>query len=229
MKNVEQTLKGLVANHAAHIDEIEHESVHTYCFIRDQYAKTADLTKNYLFQFVFRSFYRLDSAGLTSDYKKRFFEVMQNYRDKELSIMNIQADFADISSRRLDLEGKSAFQGSFISKMIHTIDDTFPIYDSNVATVFEIKPYIYNEKTSREEYYGNMLNELKAEYLSVTKSDLFHPVRKAFNEKFNVDVSDTKLVDFLVWEAGDKLKKEAKVLRDQRREERASKLEAANP
>ncbi len=141
MKDIKIELEKLINDHIILIDRIEHESVHAYCFLKEQFQQSKDINGNYLFHFMFRSFYRLDNAGLTPKYKEHFFKVMQNNRGASLSMPLIQNQFNGISSRLVDAEGESAFQASFISKMIHTIDDSYPIYDSNVAAVFDIKPY----------------------------------------------------------------------------------------
>ena len=50
-------------NYIEAINKLSTESFDVYGFINDEFKNTEDITKNHLFQFVFRSFYRLDNAG----------------------------------------------------------------------------------------------------------------------------------------------------------------------
>ena len=47
-------------NYIEAINKLSKESFDVYGFINDEFKNT-DITKNHLFQFVFRSFYRLDT------------------------------------------------------------------------------------------------------------------------------------------------------------------------
>ena len=62
------------------IENIEQESVDVFNFLKTEYSKS-DVTKNYLFQFVFRSFFRLDNAGLTPEFKTEYFELLEKTRN----------------------------------------------------------------------------------------------------------------------------------------------------
>ena len=53
------------------IENIDFESIEVYNFLKSQF-EMSNVTENYLFQFVFRSFYRLDNAGLTPKFKIEF-------------------------------------------------------------------------------------------------------------------------------------------------------------
>jgi len=47
---------------------IGREAVDVYGFLSDQFTR-GPVVGNHVFQFVYRSFYRLDSAGLTPEFK----------------------------------------------------------------------------------------------------------------------------------------------------------------
>ncbi len=50
------------------ISNLHQESIDVYNFIQSEYKK-GSISKNYIFQFAFRSFYKLDSAGLTPKFR----------------------------------------------------------------------------------------------------------------------------------------------------------------
>lgn len=77
------------ANSDQIVKNIRQESVDVYRFITKQF-ETTDVSGNYLFQFVYRSFYGMDVAGLSEKFKKRYFDIMQLARfDNELDLLKI--------------------------------------------------------------------------------------------------------------------------------------------
>ncbi len=51
------------------IKKLTQESIDVYLFLKREFKK-GKITNNTLFQFVYRAFYTLDSAGLTEEFKK---------------------------------------------------------------------------------------------------------------------------------------------------------------
>ena len=66
---IEQNLDAVLAH-------LKPESLEVYSFLRARFAE-GDIANDGLFQFLFRSFYRLDNAGLSDDFKQDFFRLMQ--------------------------------------------------------------------------------------------------------------------------------------------------------
>ena len=120
------------------------ESVAVYAFLYNEFLK-GDVTLNPVFQFVYRSFYRLDNAGLTPEFKKAYFNLMQQYRNEDLIDPKEIVEKLYMYKRR---KGDHSIQFSFTTKLINTIDPTYPIYDSEVARVFQFSTYYLkdNEK-----------------------------------------------------------------------------------
>ena len=77
------------------INKLSKEGFDVYGFINDEFKNTEDITKNHLFQFVFRSFYRLDNAGLTQEFKTRYFQLLQEYRNKPIDLKEICLDLSN--------------------------------------------------------------------------------------------------------------------------------------
>ena len=72
MKTTEEIINLINNNAQAIVNNISHESIDVYNFLRTQFDIT-NVAENYLFQFVYRSFYRLDNAGLTAQFKTEYF------------------------------------------------------------------------------------------------------------------------------------------------------------
>src|SRR5208283_5836342 len=112
---------------------IERESLDVYLFLKQQ-IKSGPIVQNYLFQFVFRSFYGLDSAGLTPEFKKEYFKQMEECRtSNDLDLRPLLKHLYEIQNRKR----KKTLQFSFITKLANTVDDDYPLYDSHIAKVFK--------------------------------------------------------------------------------------------
>ena len=81
---------------------------------------------NPVFQFVFRSYYRIDNAGLTPGWKVRYFEFLTQ---RESGLRTILEGLYHIPTTRK----VKSLQFSFATKLLHTLDSSQPIYDSKVA------------------------------------------------------------------------------------------------
>ena len=65
MKSIDEIAEWINIHSLEIIENIDQESVDVFNFLKTEYSKS-DVTKNHLFQFVYRSFFRLDNAGLTT-------------------------------------------------------------------------------------------------------------------------------------------------------------------
>ena len=69
MRDALEIVEMIKDNEDEMINRISYESLDVYMFLKKEFEKS-DVRKNYTFQFVYRSFYRLDNAGLTEEFKK---------------------------------------------------------------------------------------------------------------------------------------------------------------
>lgn len=181
------------------IENIEFESIATYNFLKEQFTDS-NVRENYLFQFVYRSFYRLDNAGLTPEFKNKYFIILEDYRDQE------DFNFSDILQRLYVIpnsRGFKTFQFSFTTKMLNIIDEQMPIYDSEVAKTFGfIRPYTpsFDKKL---DIYLNKYEVIKDTYLEILNKHLLPKTNICFDEKFKeYKINEIKKLDFIFWSAG---------------------------
>lgn len=185
------------------IENIDFESVEVYNFLKSQF-EISNVTENYLFQFVFRSFYRLDNAGLTPKFKIEFFRILEEIRNqKTFNFEKILKQLYNFPNRK----GQNTLQFSFVTKMLNTIDNKMPIYDSEVAKMFNVSRPYYNEFDKKLEVYLNQLNLVQESYEKIIKGNLLPIVNEKFNQKFKKhNLEEMKKLDFIFWSAG-KIKK----------------------
>ena len=133
---------------------IERESLDVYLFLKEEIER-GPIVQNYLFQFVFRSFYGLDRAGLTPEFKKEYFKLMEECRtSNHIDLSALLKDLDEIQNRK----GQKTLQFSFITKLANTVDDDYPLYDSQVAKVFKFILSSSNKPTN------DRINEFSESY-----------------------------------------------------------------
>lgn len=186
------------------LSNIVPESIAVYLFLKNEYAKD-DIGNNTVFQFVFRSYYSLDGAGLSSKWKKHFFELLEQQED---SLRTILQRLYRIKT----LTGRNTVQFSFATKLLHTLDNTKPIFDLKVAKVIGETVTGVNENT-RIESCIRIYKRLEYIYRTLLKADKIKRVIRKFRKKFHINeeqIEDLKILDFIIWTLGKLKTKNAK-------------------
>jgi hypothetical protein len=209
MNEKEQRVVEYISNNLnAIIANIAHESVDVYQYLKTEF-ENIDVSENYFFQFVFRSFYGLDSAGLKHDFKKKYFELLQ------LNKGNPSPDFRSIIKQLYEIKNikeKESLQISFTSKLIHTLQNDYPIYDSKVASLMRF-PYLPSSVNidDRIDGYMRQIEELKGLYSSIEKNldkKFLIEFDTHFKNQLKTPISIQKKIDFILWSAGKLWEKE---------------------
>jgi hypothetical protein len=181
---------------------IDPESISVYLFLKKEYKK-GNIISNHLFQFVFRSYYRLDNAGLGDKIKNEYFKLLA---EKESSLEKILLRLYKIKNER----GLNTVQFSFATKLLHTLDNSLPIYDTEVFRVIHKKPT--GEKIQKIKSCLDIYESLKEEYSGLLLDPRTEGLLLSFRKKFNVSetqISNVKTLDFIIWSLG-KIKKKKK-------------------
>ena len=197
------------------IENIDKESVDVYLWIKNEYEKSRgghELLNNKIFQFVFRSYYRLDSAGLSEKQKQRFFELLAQ-KESRLNII-LEELYKLPTLRKKNGKPIHTVQFAFATKLLHTLDNTKPIFDSKVAVV--IYQHVNgNTKERKIESCKKIHVDLKNLYTQLILDQKIQQVIKEFRSKFKATLKENridneKVLDFLLWSLGKLMKNEAK-------------------
>lgn len=158
------------------------------------------------FERVFCGFYIMNGArGLNKPQKKNFFKLLSSREtdlEKILKVLYKMPGYKN--SHRIFL--------SFGTKLLHTINEELPIYDSNIAYVLELPPQKYSDSfeekiRDRIDIYKTLKEKFKILLADVEIKDFINSVRqelqnKAILNKFlwqNKHISNTKLLDSMLW------------------------------
>lgn len=200
MRTTEEIIHVINNNAQAIVDNISNESIDVYNFLKTQFDN-ANVTENYLFQFVYRSFYRLDTAGLTTQFKTEYFNILQEYRQLD------NFDFSIILQRLFTItnhQGQNTFQFSFVTKMQNTIRNDRPIYDSEIAEVFSFRRprqnLVFDDKLN---IFLEQLTIIDDTYNTLIQNQNLIEIIALFDNKFaNHNLQTIKIFDFIFWSAG---------------------------
>lgn len=195
-------LAALNKNAQAIVEAVGKEAVDVYLFLSDEFAR-GRVTQNCLFQFVFRSFYRLDNAGLTPAFKTAYFECMEEARDgSEVDIAALVTTLHKLPNRK----GQESLQFSFVTKLANTIDPSYPIYDAEVAKCFGFRvPYNSKPFDKRLQEYLTFYESLRKAYEEITRSGSMKTLADLFERTYSpagCRVPAMKVLDFIFWSAG---------------------------
>ncbi|MDP2668486.1 MAG: hypothetical protein Q8P07_01480 [bacterium] len=178
------------------LSNIDIESIDVYLWLRNEFKK-GNILENTVFQFVFRSYYLLDSAGLGEKVKKRYFELLA---DKQTDLEKVLVELYQIET----LRKRKTIQFSFATKLLHTIDNNNPIFDSKVARVIH-RNVSGTTRDARVASCIEIYTYMKRLYPDLIKEERIKKVIEKFRTKFNVTsdkMPDIKILDFLIWSLG---------------------------
>ena len=158
-----------------------------YALLKRQFHE-GPVTSNPAFQRHFARFYGMRFVPAAG--KNAFFQKMELLRN----------DHEGLGARLLTEELQplmGQYHFSFTTKMLNLLDDeTYPIYDSQIATVFQT-PFLPDE--TRLDHQEAIYRDVTDTYQSLRQ----HPVIDAFRTRFNCpEMGTMKVLDAIFWRLG---------------------------
>ncbi|WP_028784073.1 hypothetical protein [Thalassobacillus devorans] len=182
------------------INNIDPEKIDVYHFLHDRFKKT-DVTKDLVFQFNFRYFYKLDNPSLTEEFQDRFFEIMENQRnEKRPNIVRVVTDLYEVKNHK----GNPTMQFPLATAMLHTLNGYFPTYDSDVAKAFDFSStYHLNSFYKKMKRYINQYRHTFDTYSELLDEESLQVMFDNFDKRFpKSSLSKVKKLDLMVSELG---------------------------
>jgi hypothetical protein len=183
------------------VDAIGRESVEVYRYLMTTYER-GPISKDYLFQFTYRHFYRMERAGLTHEFGRQYFEALDTARGRpELDLRDITGRLYGITRVR----GDPSVQFSFVTKLAHTAQRECPIYDRVIGAVFGFVPPDGSPPQEQLDKYLRFHDCLKSFYGEVRSRNRLAEARARFRTQYQASpeaVSEIKVLDFIFWTAG---------------------------
>jgi hypothetical protein len=184
------------------VGNIGRESVDVYRYLADEFA-SSDVSENLVFQFVFRSFYGIDRAGLSPRFKTAYFRCMQDARTslEGVSLWTV----ANRLKRCKSLRGLESLQFSFITKLANMVNPALPIWDSKIASLLGLCANASGDYVTRFKRMSERYDILLDANAALADSGLAHGLVEDFRAIYQADeqsIPFAKALDFVLWSAG---------------------------
>lgn len=155
-----------------------------------------DVSSDLRYQKIFRDFWAM-KRFYDADFARDYFSIMEELKSSHKSVT-----FTEIFKRTIEINGKA--QMSFSSKMLHSFNPEYPIWDSKVTEDhfgFR-KPYPYER--DKVKAYSARYNEYMVAFYKYLTTDNAKTLIQMFDTKFpGLNITDTKKLDFVLWQDRD--------------------------
>lgn len=183
------------------LGNLRNDSIDTYVFLSNRFHE-CDVSQDQTFQLRFRSFYGLNSAGLTEVFKTEYFNSLQALRGTNpIDLRSLAFQFYVIPT----LQGHNTLQFSFVTKLAHTLNADYPIYDDRVATAFAFSRPMYRSFNHRLDRLMDFYDRLREAYDRFITEGLLNPAITGFRTRFRgqaPSLCEIKIIDFIFWSTG---------------------------
>jgi hypothetical protein len=149
-------------------------------------------------------FYGLNIAGLTDRFLRVYFDALYSAKPTSAGWPDYLALLRKLHAIP-NRKGKESLQSSFVSKLVASKDEAWPLYDRHVANFFGLFVPNTGSVVFRAQLLVAHLELIKQRYLAWAGGDLA-PVLAGVRMRIPdlASCHDIRVCDFLVWRAGNK-------------------------
>jgi hypothetical protein len=207
MNEAETRAMQLEPKHIAALDMAERFMFHSdFCPYLELKALLPDASPEarHRFRILFTSFYGFNMAGITEEFKDKFFHILHDGN----VLLKEQPDFIGILdqlSRIKRKKGDFALPFSFVSKLVAMHSAASPIYDRHVLAFFEERaPASSVAKATRIKWYQGFLDYVARSYGTWANDSRVAEIldRLKRRDRQLASCHTVRLMDFLVWKVG---------------------------
>lgn len=175
----------------------------TYLILKRAYHENG--VKSYDdFMNAFSLFYGIKRFA-SKEFIEKYFNKMEDLRNTDTyDIRDLTEDLVDSNARCRNKQKTEKVQFSFVTKLLNIMNDAkYPIYDSNVATVFKFTSPQQSDIQKKIDKYVELYKIIQEVYKDII--DVYADRIASFREMFDCkDVTDMRIVDIITWKLGEK-------------------------
>jgi hypothetical protein len=180
------------------------ETTDAYSLLRKLRGDPSNESKS-KFRALFSRYYGINAAGLTNEWKDKYFSLLFSFGEKMPSDPHRTAlsELYQLQRRK----GDNSLQFSFVSKLVAIHDEQQPIFDKYVQAYFGLGPPLLMELPEvRISGFLQNLNEIRRRYEFWSTSAPFVEILQSLRRDHAglADCHSTRICDFLVWLVGKK-------------------------
>lgn len=181
------------------LDHVDKDEVKHYAWLRE-HLHDSSLKDNEEFKENFSNTYRLSGRRVSLTWKERLFELMERSKESESFdfFETFHLLYKETSTTKL---GPTQF--SILSKVASTLDDQFPVFETNVGDLLGFKKPTSTKDTSHERMreYMNFYEHTKTVYSDLAENPKVLDLLKVFKIQHREHIGFlpvAKRLDFLV-------------------------------
>ena len=183
------------------------KGVNQYKYIMSSFLET-DVSKDITFQRKFKGFYRINKRN--DKFYKAYFSFLETCKSSKPVFSDTLEHFYKIGKPGKNKKLVYSLEFSFVSKLLATLDDNLPVWDSNVFNCFGLRnPGHWLPKKERIKEAQKIYNDLKEWYESFLKNEEGCKCEKYFDEihpdstiTSTKKITTIKKIDFILWQLG---------------------------
>jgi hypothetical protein len=157
------------------------------------------------FRSLFASYYRLNGARLSAEFKRTYFDILFNWRPEKQthSYRSVLLALHKASGR---------LHASFASKLVAVRDESSPLFDSHVSKFFGLSAPSVGPIQFRITRFIINLETIRREYDGWAKDDRFTRITDILFLRIPdlAECHSSRVCDYLVWQAVKEAKTTAK-------------------
>lgn len=197
MTDIDALVEQLLENKDEISKGVKQESIDVYKFLMAAHRASGSVNEN-VFRFVYRSFYGLD-RWLTPEMQDKYFVLLKKH---ETSLEEVLEELYKHKS----YDGKQKYHLSFATKLLHTVNDELPIYDTKVNCILKLAT-----RKPKLDSCTDVYKQLKEEYVALLKAERVKGLITELKKRYDAEsISDVKALDFVLWSLGGLNEKERK-------------------
>jgi len=186
------------------IENIPQDYIDVYCFIHEQYLILGKkIVDDSLFKFVFRKYYMIRISAQVSE---PFFTGLADFTltDSDKFEEKVREVLHKLKLRK-DKSGEFKMEYSYGSKLLHTVNNKYPIYDSQVRKALGLKEPYGTTPEEKIESFLSVYNEIKQSYEYIIKNNSLEMIIEELKAKRDISKlrdNPVKVLDFIFWAKG---------------------------
>lgn len=183
----------IISNWTSIMMKLDAKALSPYYWLQDN-LYNRDVSKDTEYKRKFGGYYRM--RFVSQQYRDAFFSVFEQIKYQR----NIS--FEEVANKLYHVDNKHEF--SFISKMLHTINPTRPIFDSQVNKALNLKRPTYSPNLEKRiKWDTEILNKISLTYGELLRDkdiqDLLTDIDKVVPRQ---TMTPEKKLDFILWALG---------------------------
>lgn len=183
----------ILRNHSKILEKLDGKTLLKYCWLEEALHK-CNVATNEEYRKTFSGYYRM--RFVSKQYRDAFFNLFEEIKEKP------HVSFESVARALYPVDSKHEF--SFISKMLHTIDVSRPIYDSQVALALGIHRAYQPDFEKSLQRDAEILGQISGHYRSLADGLVGNVLLRSIDERTaGYTMSLEKKFDFILWALGD--------------------------